>query len=154
MLCLHGLPVCATELSTDLDLDLACQAHGTVGFHDYPGDSRVYEPSVFFESHFQLQTNRLLMQHLPPTGELAAYLTLSIGDERHELECRRVRGAANARGLSCTNQPPSAMFLLNLDSLRFSRGALGGWALTQPRSNATTGSGESLFVEYGACEPR
>ena len=131
--CFCGASVSGADDPAEQDLDLDCQAHGTVGFHDYPGEPKVYEPSVFFESRFQLQTNRLLMEHLPPNAELAAYLTLSIDDERHELECRRVRGMANARGLSCTNQPPSAMFLLNLDSLRFSRGAMGGWALSQSR---------------------
>lgn len=92
-------------------------------------------------------------------GGVDVYLTMTreIGqedgtttEETTELECREVRGAGGGFGLSCVNLPPSEMILINSRTLRFTRTAVGGWTF----AGATeTLNGDSIFVEYGQCEP-
>ena len=68
--------------------------------------------------------------------------------EATELECRRVRGADDSYGYSCVNLPPSEMLLINAQSLRFTRTAVGGWTFTGASDQQT---GDSIFVEFGQC---
>ena len=69
--------------------------------------------------------------------------------ETTELECRHVLGANGADGFSCVNLPPSEMILINVQTLRFTRTAVGGWTF----AGATdTREGDSIFVEYGQCQ--
>jgi hypothetical protein len=93
-------------------------------------------------------------------GNVDLYLTLQTevpGDddegtasqlEATELECRRVRGADHSYGYSCVNLPPSEMLLINAQSLRFTRTAVGGWTFTGASDKQT---GDSIFVEFGQC---
>ena len=127
---------------------LSCVATQTAGFHDYPHNEESYEPVVFFESKFMLEVNRVLSQHLAETSNVDVYLTFKKKDELVELSCFQVRGVGDTRGLSCSNQPPAQMLLLNLDNLRFTRTSIGGWTFTGAQVNA---AGDSIFVEYGQC---
>ena len=131
-----------------------CKALHTAGFHDYPGGDEVYEAALFHPAQFRLAENVFLMTNLAGK-ELGVdlYLTLARPDEvdyETELECRGVRGTANARGYSCVNNPPSEMLLINAETLRFTRTAVGGWTFTG--ANAVD-SGDSIYVEYGSCRP-
>jgi len=148
--------VMAITLASGLELpgSLACVANQTAGFHDYPHNEESYEPVVFFESRFMLEVNRVLSQHLAATNDVDVYLTFKKEDafekedELVELTCFQVRGVGDTRGLSCSNQPPAQMLLLNLDNLRFTRTSIGGWTFTGAQVNA---AGDSIFVEYGQC---
>ena len=132
----------------DLPERMVCTAEQTAGFHDYPHNELGYEAVVFFESSFTLQINKVLMQHLAAQTPFDAYLTLRDKEgEVGELQCRQVRGAGASRGLSCSTTPPADLLLLNLDNLRFTRTAIGGWAF----GTAETATGQSIFVEYGTC---
>ena len=145
--CLWPLVVQATFPTVD------CTALHTGGFHDYPGDEEVYEAALFHPGQFRLAENSFLMTNLAGK-ELGVdlYLTLARLDEidrETELECRGVRGAANARGYSCVNNPPSEMLLINAETLRFTRTSVGGWTF----AGATAAdSGDSIYVEYGSCQ--
>ena len=80
------------------------------------------------------------------------YLTLGSNEGREtELDCRRVRGSLGATGFSCVNKPPSEMLLINEDSLRFTRTAVGGWTFVGASDSHV---GDSIFVEYGICHRR
>ena len=128
---------------------MACEAQQTAGFHDYPHNAEAYESVVFFESSFTLKLNRVLMQHLPAQpGE--TYLIFANDEKTVELTCRQVRGVSDQIGLSCSNNPPSEMLLINARSLRFTRTSIGGWTFTGADENT---AGDSIFVEYGVCEP-
>jgi len=84
-------------------------------------------------------------------GDPDLYLILrSADDVELELQCRQVRGADNALGYSCVNTPPSEMLLINSETLRFTRTAVGGWTFSGARESM---SGDSIFVEYGTCAP-
>ena len=128
---------------------LSCKATQTAGFHDYPHNEEAYESVVFFESTFRLSLNRVLMRHLAADSPFDAFLTL-ITDEGElvELNCSRLKGLRNASGISCSNTPPSDLLLLNLDNLRFTRTAIGGWTFTGADEST---AGESIYVEYGQC---
>lgn len=139
--------------------DVRCVAEQTGGFHDYPDDAERYEPALFHPQSFRLETNRVFMMNLVGDERNAdLYLTMTReltaadGDavaETTELECRRVRGANEAYGFSCVNLPPSEMILINAQSLRFTRTAVGGWTF----AGATAAhEGDSIFVEYGQCQ--
>jgi len=136
-----------------------CVAEQTGGFHDYPEDGERYEPALFHPQPFRLETNPVFMMNLAGDERTAdLYLTLTrelpgadtgTEEETTELECRRVRGANDSDGFSCVNLPPSEMLLINAQSLRFTRTAVGGWTF----AGATgTHEGDSIFVEYGQCE--
>ncbi len=138
---------------------LHCIAEQTGGFHDYPEEGERYEPALFHPQPFRLETNPVFMMNLAGDERNAdLYLTLTrelpgadggTAEETTELECRRVRGANGSDGFSCVNLPPSEMLLLNAQSLRFTRTAVGGWTF----AGATgTHEGDSIFVEYGQCE--
>ena len=139
---------------------LACIAAQTGGFHDYPEGGEDYEPALFHPQAFRLEENPVFMMNLLGDGggvDLFLTMTRELTDadgrpvtESTELECRRVRGAHDSRGFSCVNLPPSEMILLNADTLRFTRTSVGGWTF----AGATDAqSGDSIFVEYGQCEP-
>ncbi len=127
-----------------------CIAEQTGGFHDHPEEGEVYEPALFHPIAFTLEENLIFMMNLG-TSEGAAdlYLTLRTSEAREtELECRQVRGSFGATGFSCVNKPPSEMLLINRDSLRFTRTAVGGWTFV---GGSDSHNGDSIFVEYGTC---
>ena len=128
---------------------LTCTAAQTAGFHDYPHNQESYEPVVFFESDFVLQVNKVLTQHLAADAGIDVYLTLTSDDKLAELSCLRIRGLMDAQGISCSNTPPADLLLINLESLRFTRTSIGGWAFAGADENT---AGDSIFVEYGQCE--
>lgn len=130
---------------------MICTAVQTAGFHDFPHNEEAYEPVSFFESSFELRINRVLMRHRDPNAAVDLYLTLKDEDARAELECRTVRGADAADGLSCSNLPPSELLLLNTANLRFTRTSIGGWTFAAATQNM---AGDSLYVEYGTCTPK
>ena len=144
-----------------------CAAEQTGGFHDYPGDGESYEPALFHPQSFSLEENIVLMMNLgggegngPGAGaKVDLYLTMTRTlpataempetVETSELECRQVRGADQSYGYSCVNVPPSEMILINAESLRYTRTAVGGWTF----AGATEAlNGDSIFVEYGQCQ--
>lgn len=137
-----------------------CKAEQTGGFHDYPEEGEVYEPALFHPQQFSLEENLVFMLNLADAeGSVDVYLTMTreIGledgttrRENTELECREVRGAGGGFGLSCVNLPPSEMLLINSETLRFTRTAVGGWTFAGATESL---SGDSIFVEYGQCEP-
>ena len=135
---------------------MRCIAEQTGGFHDYPADGELYEPALFHPSAFSLTENVVFMLNLADEeGAPDLYLTLAMTDEagvieETELECRRVRGTGAASGYSCVNLPPSEMLLINAQTLRFTRTAVGGWTFTGASSEV---NGDSIFVEYGQCTP-
>jgi hypothetical protein len=138
-----------------------CTADQTGGFHDYPGGEEAYEPALFHPQQFHLEENLVFMLNLTErVGHVDLYLTLtrqilqesgeSVTDTT-ELECREVRGADGSFGYSCVNLPPSEMLLINGETLRFTRTAVGGWTFA---GAAGEQNGDSIFVEYGQCEQR
>ncbi|MEM8766187.1 MAG: hypothetical protein AAGE43_01985, partial [Pseudomonadota bacterium] len=153
-------PAEATTVVTGLPA-VFCAAEQTGGFHDYPGDGESYEPALFHPQSFQLEENIVLMMNLAGgegngTGTVDLYLTMSQTlpateeapetVETSELECRQVRGADQSYGYSCVNVPPSEMILINAQTLRYPRTAVGGWTF----AGATEAlNGDSIFVEYG-----
>lgn len=133
-------------------LPLACMAEQTGGFHDYPDDDAGYQPALFNATPFRLDENRVFMVNLADQPGVDLFVSLTSGEDAvtTELECRRVRGADGSLGYSCVNLPPSEMLLINRDTLRFTRTAVGGWTF----AGATeTAGGDSVFVEYGTCAP-
>lgn len=139
---------------------VVCTAEQTGGFHDYPGEGEAYEPALFHPQRFSLEENLVFMLNLADgAGSVDVYLTMTSDvsqpdgtttQETTELECREVRGAGGGYGLSCVNLPPSELILINSETLRFTRTAVGGWTF----AGATeTLNGDSIFVEYGQCEP-
>jgi len=135
---------------------VACQARQTGGFHDYPGGEETYEPALFHSQIFTLEENLVFMMNLATgEGNVDLYLTMDRAvpaeteNEVTELECRRVRGANDATGYSCVNLPPSEMILINAQTLRYTRTAVGGWTFA---GASDTSNGDSIFVEYGQCE--
>ncbi|MEM7077114.1 MAG: hypothetical protein AAF513_00675 [Pseudomonadota bacterium] len=153
----------AQELRARIDAlpqRMTCTATQTAGFHDYPHNSQGYEAVVFFESSFTLTVNRVLMNHLATTSAYDLFLSLTQDGEVIELQCSQVRARGNHFGVSCSSQPPADLLLLNLDNLRFTRTAIGGWtfsaiespAANTPAPSATNAEGESIYVEYGRCE--
>lgn len=142
-------PLNALGEAPELPPKLSCQAVQTAGFHDYPHNEEAYEAVVFYESEFRLEVNRVLMKHLLADSPFDAFLTLFDDERVVELQCANLRGAGSAKGLSCVNAPPSDLLLLNLDNLRFTRTAIGGWTFT---GAGETSAGESIYVEYGQCE--
>ena len=132
----------------DLPDRLTCRATQTAGFHDYDHDEASYEPVVFFESEFNLTVNKALTQHLAAPRGVDVYLTFTADEKLVELSCLQVRGIGDAHGLSCSNEPPAEMLLINLNNLRFTRTSIGGWTFAGAKVNA---SGDSIFVEYGQC---
>lgn len=132
---------------------LDCLAEQTGGFHDYPEAGEAYEPALFNAEPFRLTANAVFMRNLVDLpGAPDLYLTLeSDGAVPRELECRQVRGVDGSAGYSCVNIPPSEMLLINAETLRFTRTAVGGWTFAGA-SDAL--AGDSIFVEYGTCRPR
>lgn len=131
-------------------LPLNCVADQTGGFHDYPDDDESYGPALFNSTPFRLEENVVFMQNLADEPGVDLYVSLTSGDDpvTTELECRHVRGVDGSPGFSCVNIPPSEMLLINRESLRFTRTAVGGWTF----AGATeTSGGDSIFVEYGTC---
>ncbi|MCZ6642888.1 MAG: hypothetical protein O7F71_15025 [Gammaproteobacteria bacterium] len=130
---------------------VSCIAEQTGGFHDHPEPGEVYEPALFHPNAFTLEENLIFLVNLGTgEGRPDLYLTLRTSDAREtELECRRVRGSFGATGFSCVNKPPSEMLLINRDSLRFTRTAVGGWTFV---GAADSHNGDSIFVEYGTCQ--
>jgi len=138
--------------------ELKCQPEQTGGFHDYPEGEEIYEPALFHARPFVLRENIVFMMNLQ--GEVAdpggpdLYVTLSMEDdpiaETTELECRSVRGVNGAMGLSCVNLPPSEMLLINTETYRFTRSAVGGWTFAGAAGDL---NGDSIFIEYGQCQP-
>jgi hypothetical protein len=131
---------------------VACAAEQTGGFHDYPEDDQRYVPALFNPSSFELEENVLFMLNLDPgEGGVDLYLIMrNSEDVESELQCRQVRGADDSLGYSCVNTPPSEMLLINSDTLRYTRTAVGGWTFSGPTEAV---SGDSIFVEYGTCAP-
>lgn len=129
---------------------MQCVSANTVGLHDYPLTPESYEPVVFDESSFSLKINKSLMKFLPDQQKNVVYFTFRNANKLMELTCRRVTGAQKSYGLSCTDNPPAEMILINSVTLRFSRSSIGGWTFLGAKENT---SGNSLFVEYGQCEP-
>ncbi len=129
---------------------VSCVAEQTGGFHDHPEGDEVYEPSLFHPIAFTLEENLIFKMNLGTAeGAPDLYLTLQTSDDREtELECRQVRGSFGATGFSCVNKPPSEMLLINRDSLRFTRTAVGGWTFAGASDNH---GGDSIFVEFGTC---
>ncbi len=127
-----------------------CIAEQTGGFHDHPEEGEVYEPALFHPIAFTLEENLIFMMNLGTSdGAPDLYLTLRTSDAREtELDCRQVRGSFGATGFSCVNKPPSEMLLINRDSLRFTRTAVGGWTFV---GASDSHNGDSIFVEYGTC---
>lgn len=153
--------------------DVICKAEQTGGFHDYPGGEEAYEPALFHPRTFTLEENLVFMMNLAAEeGNVDLYLTMTHhltgangaatdsdpaagrdlvpGSEITELECRRVRGANDSSGFSCANLPPSEMLLINAQTLRYTRTAVGGWTFA---GAAREHNGNSIFVEYGQCQP-
>lgn len=130
-------------------LPLECAADQTGGFHDYPDDEESYVPALFNATPFRLDENVVFMTNLPEEPSVDLYVTLTAGEDpvTTELECRQVRGADGSLGYSCVNIPPSEMLLINPQTLRFTRTAVGGWTF----ANDVRG-GDSIFVEYGTCQ--
>jgi hypothetical protein len=131
---------------------LECTAEQTGGFHDYPDDDQGYVPALFNGTPFRLEENAVFMLHLAEDSRVDLYLTLTAGDDpvTTELECRRVRGREGSSGYSCVNIPPAEMLLINAQTLRFTRTAVGGWTFAGASEVET---GDSIFVEYGSCKP-
>ena len=144
----QGLAATASNTVRDLPDKLVCRATQTAGFHDYTHDEGSYEPVVFFESKFNLAVNKVLTQHLAASEGVDVYLTFSTEENLVELSCLQVRGIGDTHGLSCSNEPPAEMLLINLNNLRFTRTSIGGWTFTGAEVND---SGDSIFVEYGQC---
>ncbi len=133
-------------------LPLDCTADQTGGFHDYPDDDESYGPALFNSTLFRLEENQVFMLNLGQQPGLDLYISLTSGDDpvTTELECRQVRGVDQSRGFSCVNIPPSEMLLINRDTLRFTRTAVGGWTFAGATESH---GGDSIFVEYGTCVP-
>lgn len=130
---------------------LTCAAEQTVGLHDYPHNAEAYEAVEFFESRFAVEVNQALTRYLAETTDIDVYVTLrQDDDDLVELSCVRVRGEGDVPGLSCTNNPPAQLLLVNLDNLRFTRTAIGGW--TFAAAGEVAAGGESIYVEYGVCQ--
>ena len=129
---------------------MQCLSEKTVGLHDYPLTAESYEPVVFDESSFSLKLNKSLMKFLPDQQINVVYFTFRNANKLMELTCRRVTGARQSYGLSCTDNPPAEMILINSDTLRYSRSSIGGWTFLGAKEKT---SGNSIFVEYGHCEP-
>lgn len=131
-------------------LPLECSADQTGGFHDYPDDDESYVPALFNATPFRLDENVVFMTNLPEQPGVDLFVTLTAGEDpvTSELECRQVRGVDGSPGYSCVNIPPSEMLLINRDTLRFTRTAVGGWTFAGANE---THSGDSIFVEYGTC---
>jgi hypothetical protein len=133
---------------------LSCLPEQTGGFHDYPEGEESYEPALFHSRPFSLQENTVFMLNLQgQDGGPDLYLTLTMDSdplERTELECRLVRGVSGAMGLSCVNLPPSEMLLINTETYRFTRSAVGGWTFAGAAGDL---NGDSIFIEYGQCQP-
>ncbi len=129
-----------------------CEAEQTGGFHDYPNDAERYEPALFHPSSFVLEENVVFMLNLDLLGGGPdLYLVMRATDDTEsELQCRQVRGANDALGYSCVNTPPSEMLLINSETLRFTRTAVGGWTFAGAHESV---AGDSIFVEYGTCVP-
>lgn len=136
---------------------VVCVAEQTGGFHDYPEGDETYEPALFHPRTFSLEENLLFMMNLAEDErDVDLYLTLQthVGQpadtelEATELECRRVRGSNESYGYSCVNLPPSEMLLINAESLRFTRTAVGGWTFS---GASDSHNGDSIFVEFGQC---
>ncbi|NIP13291.1 MAG: hypothetical protein GWM88_00510 [Pseudomonadales bacterium] len=144
-----GPDVALSETGSGLP-SLRCEAEQTGGFHDYPGEQEAYEPALFNPGRFTLEENVVFMLNLPVgNGAPDLYLVMRTdGELETELACRRVRGADGAMGYSCVNTPPSEMLLINRETLRFTRTAVGGWTFAGATESL---SGDSIFVEYGAC---
>ena len=133
-------------------LPLTCTAEQTGGFHDYPDDAESYVPALFNATPFRLDENVVFMLNLAEESAVDLYVTLTSGEDpvTTELECRQLRGADGSLGYSCVNIPPSEMLLINHDTLRFTRTAVGGWTFAGATDSH---SGDSVFVEYGTCTP-
>jgi hypothetical protein len=131
-------------------LPLECAADQTGGFHDYPDDDESYVPALFNATPFRLEENVVFMTNLPEQPGVDLFVTLTAGEDpvTTELECRQLRGVDGSPGYSCVNIPPSEMLLINRNSLRFTRTAVGGWTFAGAND---THSGDSVFVEYGTC---
>ncbi len=153
----------ATTVVTGLPA-MHCAAEQTGGFHDYPGDDESYEPALFHPQSFQLEENIVLMMNLGGgegngSGTVDLFLTMTRtlpateeapeALETSELECRQVRGADQSYGYSCVNVPPSEMILINAETLRYTRTAVGGWTFAGATEEF---NGDSIFVEYGQCQ--
>jgi hypothetical protein len=133
-------------------LPLECAAEQTGGFHDYPDDDQEYVPALFNVTPFRLDENAVFMLHREEDSRVDLYVTLTAGEDpvTTELECRHVRGIEGSTGYSCVNIPPSEMLLINRETLRFTRTAVGGWTFA---GAAQAHTGDSIFVEYGGCTP-
>ena len=133
-------------------LPLECTAEQTGGFHDYPDDDAGYQPALFNATPFRLDENRVFMVNLADQPGVDLFVSLTSGEDpvTTELECRQVRGVDGSPGYSCVNIPPSEMLLINRDTLRFTRTAVGGWTFAGATENL---GGDSVFVEYGTCTP-
>lgn len=133
-------------------LPLDCAAEQTGGFHDYPDDHAGYQPALFNATPFRLDENRVFMVNLAEQPGVDLFVSLTAGEDpvTTELECREVRGVDGSPGYSCVNLPPSEMLLINRDTLRFTRTAVGGWTFV---GGTETLGGDSVFVEYGTCTP-
>lgn len=90
------------------------------------------------------------MRYPPDPEKGIIYFTFRNPNKLLELTCRPVTGGQESHGLSCTDIPPVEMILINNKTLRFSHSSIGGWTFIGGNENA---SGNSLFVEYGQCEP-
>lgn len=117
----------------------------------------MYEPALFHARAFELKENLLFMLNLQPEpGSPDLYLTMRMIAEQNqsdrfehtELECRTVRGIGDVKGFSCVNVPPSELLLINAETLRFTRAAVGGWTFAGAAGDI---NGDSIFIEYGTC---
>ena len=149
-----ALAATVTAASAQPWLPLTCKAEKTVGLHDHIEETGAqvesYDPSVFVPSTFRLRENTTFSELLD-AEHVDLYVTLrdDAADLESEFECNRVRGANKAKGFSCRNTPPSEILMIDPDTLRFTRSAVGGWTFF---SATDTVNGASLFVEFGSCE--
>ena len=92
-----------------------------------------------------MDNNPFVASHL---DDVDVAITMSSDEEAVEFACRHVRGANGAQGFSCVNSPPSHILLINPETLRYTRAAIGGWTFYRATDES---SGDSLFIEYGTC---
>lgn len=133
---------------------LSCVAEQTGGFHDHPEDAEGYVPVLFHPVPFRLDVNAVFMLNLRSRTDVDLFLTLTAntpgGEQTAELECRNVRGHDGSPGYSCVNIPPAELLLINRETLRFTRTAVGGWTFSGAPGES---AGDSIYVEYGTCTP-
>lgn len=144
----------ADEARDDSDfswLPARCVAIQTIGLHDKPeelgSEVEQFEATRFVESEFILRENQTLALLSDPDTYYLSFQDTST-NAVFELTCRPIKGRDNQAGLSCLNQPPQDILMLNRESKRFTRAAVGNWTFSTASDLQT---GASLFIEHGQC---